>query len=192
VSAATGTYEAGRLVICPGAWAPEVLADLTVPLVVERQVMYWFQPSGGVGPYEGHPIWIHGAGDLQVYGFPAIDGPDGGAKVAFFRRGCPATPETIDRVVHDDEIAFMTEHLGGLMPTLPGQFLRAAACMYTTTPDEHFVVAVHPGHGQVIVACGFSGHGFKFVPVIGEILADLATEGTTRHPIGLFDPRRPL
>jgi sarcosine oxidase len=63
--------------------------------------------------------------------------------------------------------------------------------MYTTTPDEHFVVAVHPAHENVTVACGFSGHGFKFVPVIGEILADLSTTGTTAHPIDLFDPRRP-
>jgi sarcosine oxidase len=62
--------------------------------------------------------------------------------------------------------------------------------MYTTTPDHHFVIARHPAHEQVSVACGFSGHGFKFVPVVGEILADLATRGTTDHPIDLFDPRR--
>jgi glycine/D-amino acid oxidase-like deaminating enzyme len=191
VTTAAGSYEADRLVICPGSWAPEVLADLGVPMVVERQVMYWFQPAGGTGPYERHPVWIHEAPDgLQAYGFPAIDGPDGGVKTAFFRHGEPTTPQTIDRVVHDDEIAGMAEHLQRLAPTLPGRFLRAAACMYTTTPDEHFVVAVHPEHPQVTVACGFSGHGFKFVPVIGEILADLSCEGTTRHPIALFDPRR--
>jgi sarcosine oxidase len=62
--------------------------------------------------------------------------------------------------------------------------------MYTNTPDEHFVIATHPEHEQVTVACGFSGHGFKFVPVVGEIVADLATTGTTEHPISLFDPRR--
>jgi sarcosine oxidase len=191
VTTAAGSYEAARLVVCPGAWAPEVLGDLGIPLVVERQVMYWFQPDGGVGPYEGHPIWIHGSDALQAYGFPAIDGPDGGVKTAFFRHGDATTPGTLDRTVHDDEVAFIAGHLKGLAPTLPGRFVHAAACMYTTTPDEHFVVAVHPEHEQVVVACGFSGHGFKFVPVIGEILADLATEGTTRHPIGLFDPRRP-
>ena len=63
--------------------------------------------------------------------------------------------------------------------------------MYTTTPDQHFVIARHPRHERVTVACGFSGHGFKFVPVVGEILADLALTGTTQHPIDLFDPRRP-
>lgn len=62
--------------------------------------------------------------------------------------------------------------------------------MYTTTPDEHFVVAKHPDHANVTVACGFSGHGFKFVPVIGEVLADLAIDGATKHPIALFDPAR--
>ena len=63
------------------------------------------------------------------------------------------------------------------MPDLPGTFLKAVTCMYTNTPDEHFVIARHPRHEQVVVACGFSGHGFKFVPVVGEILADLATDG---------------
>ncbi len=62
--------------------------------------------------------------------------------------------------------------------------------MYTNTPDEHFVISVHPAHPQVVVACGFSGHGSKFVPVVGEILADLSIDGATRHPIALFDPAR--
>jgi sarcosine oxidase len=191
VTTATGSYEAERLVICPGAWAPRLLDDLGVPFTVERQVMYWFQPAGGAARYERHPIWIHHADDdLQLYGFPALDGPDGGVKTAFFRRGSVTTPEAIDRVVHPDEIAFMAERLDAFAPGMPGTFLRGAACMYTTTPDEHFVVAVHPAHENVTVACGFSGHGFKFVPVIGEILADLATTGSTAHAIDLFDPRR--
>ena len=193
VTTTAGTYEAGHLVICPGAWAPQVLADLEVPLTVERQVMYWFQPDGGVAPFtpDRQPIWIHGGAELQLYGFPAIDGPDGGVKAAFFRRGEVCTPETIDREVHDEEIAFIADHLRALLPAMPGRLLNAVACMYTTTPDTHFVIAGHPAHERVTVACGFSGHGFKFVPVVGEILADLALSGTTEHPIALFDPRRP-
>jgi sarcosine oxidase len=193
VSTAAGTYTAGSLVICPGAWAPQLLADLNVPLTVERQVMYWFRPRGGIRPFtpDRHPIWIHGAADLQLYGFPAIDGPDGGVKAAFFRRGVVTTPETIDREVHPEEAAFIANHLRALLPTMPNRLLAAVACMYTTTPDQHFVIARHPLHERVTVACGFSGHGFKFVPVVGEILADLALTGTTEHPIGLFDPRRP-
>jgi sarcosine oxidase len=92
--------------------------------------------------------------------------------------------------VHPEEIRSMRDHLAGILPTLPGRFLRAATCMYTNTPDQHFVIATHPEHPQVTVACGFSGHGFKFVPVVGEVLADLATTRSTSHPISLFDPRR--
>lgn len=192
VTTAAGTYEAGHLVLCPGAWAPQLLSELGLPLTVERQVQYWFQPVGGVGPYERHPIFIREDDDgAQVYGFPAMDGPDGGVKTAFFRRGAVADPDALDRSVSAAEIEDMADHAGRLLPTLPGRFLRAVPCMYTVTPDHHFVVAPHPSHPTVTVACGFSGHGFKFAPVVGEILADLAVEGTTKHPIGLFDPRRP-
>ncbi|MGW3625480.1 N-methyl-L-tryptophan oxidase [Streptomyces sp. NPDC000880] len=194
VHTAENTYTAGHLVICPGAWAPQLLTDLNVPFTIERQIMYWFQPEGGTGPYvpERHPIYIwEDAAGVQIYGFPAIDGPDGGAKVAFFRKGTVCTPETIDRTVHDHEVRAMAEQLGSRIPTLPGAFITAATCMYSTTPDEHFVIARHPAHAAAVtVACGFSGHGFKFVPVVGEILADLALDGTTHHPIELFDPGR--
>ncbi|MCP3801489.1 N-methyl-L-tryptophan oxidase [Allokutzneria sp. A3M-2-11 16] len=193
VITAKGSYEAGELVICPGAWAPELLADLGVPFAIERQIQYWFEPAGGVEQFDfgHHPIYIwEDAAGVQVYGFPAHDGPSGGAKVAFFRKGVLCTPETIDRTVHQEEIDAMAGHMAACIPNLPGRFLRAATCMYTTTPDEHFVIARHPGHERVTVACGFSGHGFKFVPVVGEILADLALTGRTEHPIALFDPRR--
>ena len=186
-----GTFRAGQLVITPGPWAPQLLTDLGVPFTIERQIQYWFQPTGGTGPFEDHPIYIWEAADsTQVYGFPAIDGPSGGAKIAFFRRGTVTTPETIDREVHDFEITDMAAAAGSHLPLLPGTFLRAKTCLYSTTPDEHFVIARHPAHSSVTVACGFSGHGFKFVPVVGEVVADLATTGTTRHPIALFDPRR--
>lgn len=193
VETATGSHTAAQLVITPGPWAPQLLADLGVPFTIERQIQYWFQPTGGVTPFrpENHPIYIwENETGTQIYGFPAIDGPDGGAKVAFFRRGVATTPETIDREVHEDEIKAMAEETGRHLPSLPGTFLKAKTCLYSNTPDEHFIIARHPAHEAVTVACGFSGHGFKFVPVVGEILADLATTGTTAHPIGLFDPRR--
>jgi sarcosine oxidase len=113
-----------------------------------------------------------------------------GVKVAKFRSGLACTPETIDRAVYPEETAAMRAFVAPRMPDLPGPLLKTVTCMYTNTPDEHFVIARHPGHEQVVVACGFSGHGFKFVPVVGEIVADLVSEGTTAHPIGLFDPRR--
>ncbi|WP_158892504.1 N-methyl-L-tryptophan oxidase [Amycolatopsis anabasis] len=182
-------YVADQLVVCPGAWAPELLSGLGVPFRIERQVQYWFAPRGGAEPFVDHPIyvWENELG-RQFYGFPAHHGPE--VKVAFFRGGQTCTPETIDRTVHAHEVRAIAEFAGARMPSLPGEFRRAATCMYTNTPDEHFVIARHPGHARVVVACGFSGHGFKFVPVVGEVVADLVTKGATRHPISLFDPAR--
>jgi sarcosine oxidase len=191
VTTARGTYTAGQVVICPGAWAPALLAEFGIPITVERQVLYWFDPRGGTTPFEEHPIWIHeDSTGMQAYGFPAIDGPGGGVKVAFFRKGVVCTPETIDRTVREGEISEMRDRVARVVPALDGPCLHSATCMYSNTPDEHFVIARHPDSENITVACGFSGHGFKFVPVVGEILADLAIDGVTGHPISLFDPKR--
>ncbi len=187
------TYEAGRLVISPGAWAPQLLADLDLPLEVIRQVMFWYEPKNGLEPFlpERFPIFIWEPEDGNMfYGFPAQDA-DRGVKAAFFRAGgVPTSPDTIDREVHEEEIGFLRGYLAEHVPELAGRCLDAQACMYTNTPDEHFVISAHPEHPQVVIACGFSGHGYKFCSVVGEILADLAIEGYTRHPIDLFSPAR--
>jgi sarcosine oxidase len=188
-----GSYEAERLVISPGAWAPQLLADLGLPLEVTRQVMYWFEPANGLDLFlpDRFPIFIWEPDDGNMfYGFPAQD-DDRGVKTAFFRAGgVSTTPETIDREVRRGEIDFLRGYLAEHVPDLAGRCLDARACMYTNTPDEHFVISPHPEHPQVTVACGFSGHGYKFCSVVGEILADLANEGSTRHPIDLFSPAR--
>jgi sarcosine oxidase len=187
------SYEAERLVISPGAWAPRLLADLGLPLEVTRQVMFWFEPVDGLDLFlpERFPIFIWEPDDGNMfYGFPAQD-DDSGVKAAFFRAGgVPTDPETIDREVREEEVDFLRGYLAEHVPDLAGRCLDAKACMYTNTPDEHFVISPHPEHLQVAVACGFSGHGYKFCGVVGEILADLATEGSTRHPIDLFSPAR--
>ena len=199
-----GRYTAGQLAICPGPWAPELLADLGVPFGVERQVQYWWSPAAGPERFRAdrHPIYIWEAADgRQFYGFPSFDDPvrrsaDGvktgadGIKVAMFRRGQSCTPDTIDRTVRPEEVAAMRDFVAPRMPDLPGTLLESVTCMYTNTPDEHFVIARHPAHERVVVACGFSGHGFKFVPVVGEIVAELVAEDRTSQPIGLFDPAR--
>lgn len=191
VTTGAGSYTAGQLVICPGAWAPHLLAEFGIPITVERQVLYWLDPVGGTAPFVDDPIFIaENERAEQIYGFPAIDGPRGGVKVAFFRKGVVCTPETIDRRVHEQEIREMREEAARLLPALDGPCVHSATCMYSNTPDQHFVIARHPDSVNVTVACGFSGHGFKFVPVVGEILADLAATGSTDHPIDLFDPRR--
>ncbi len=85
----------------------------------------------------------------------------------------------------------MRRWLSTRLPDLAtAKWLGGRQCLYTLTPDEHFVLGLHPDSPSVAVACGFSGHGFKFAPVIGEILADLVTTGATTHSIGLFDPKR--
>ena len=191
VRTGTGTYTAGSLVISAGSWSPE-LAGISVPMVVERQVMHWVQPSGPIDPYVTNPVFIAGDGPSQVYGFPAIDGLSGGVKVSFFRAGEPTHPDSVDREVRPAEVDELRARARQLFPGLDGPAVDARVCLYTTTPDEHFVLGRHPAHDNVAVFCGDSGHGFKFVPVIGEILADLALDGATRHPIDLFDPLRTL
>ncbi len=191
VTTPLGSYSAEQLVICPGPWATQVLGRFGVPIAVERTVMYWLDPLGGVSGFQDHPIFIdENASGIQVYGFPAIDGSRGGVKVAFARKGIPCTPDTIDRVVHPHEISELTGRIAEVLPALGGTCLRTATCMYSNTPDRNFVIARHPQCADVTVACGFSGHGFKFVPVVGEILADLVIDRTTDHPISLFDPQR--
>jgi sarcosine oxidase len=191
VSTGRGSYSAEQLVICPGPWAPQLLGQFNIPIAVQRAVTYWLDPIGGVSEFLDHPIFVaeNGSG-TQIYGFPAIDGPRGGVKVAFARKGVGCTPETIDRVVHAQEIGEMTARAAELLPALAGSCLRTATCMYSNTPDLNFVIARLPQCAHVTVACGFSGHGFKFVPVVGEILADLVIDGNTSQPISLFDPAR--
>jgi sarcosine oxidase len=187
------SYEAERLVISPGAWAPQLLGDLDLPLEVTRQVMFWYEPTGGLEPFlpERFPIFIWEPDDGNMfYGFPAQD-DDRGVKAAFFRAGGVSTsPETIDREVREEEIGFLRGYLADHIPELAGRCLDARACMYTNTPDEHFVISVYPENPRVVIACGFSGHGYKFCSVVGEILADLSIEGSTPHPIDLFSPAR--
>ncbi len=194
VETASGTYEAERMVVSVGAWAPKLLADLGLPLEVTRQLLFWFDPKGGIEPFlpDRFPIFIWEPADgNSFYAIPAHDGPAGGVKVAFFRAdGKPANPETIDREVHGEEVEFIRGYLARYIPSLDGEFLSAKTCMYTNTPDEHFVISTHPQHPQVAIAAGFSGHGYKFCSVVGETLADLVTEGETDHPIDLFSPSR--
>ena len=194
VTTGSGVVRAERLVVCPGAWASDLLVGLGVPLEVERHVQFWFQPDGSVEQFlsDRHPAWLWdgGADDGLPYSIPAVDGPEGGVKVSWHRMGRPCDPDDLERAVTPAEVEAIAEAVRARVPALAGRFLRAEPCMYTNTPDEHFVVGLHPRHTQVVVAGGFCGHGFKFAPVIGEIVADLAVDGTTAHPIGLFDPGR--
>ena len=193
------TYRAERLVICPGPWAPSLLADIGVPLATQRVIETWFQPQGGVTPFlpDRHPFWLWdlGSGGQRLgfpgflYGAPAVDGPDGGVKLSHIDEQ-PCSADTVDRVVTTAEVDKIAATLRARLAIGLGAVVRVGVCMWTNTPDHHFVLATHPRHPEVVVAGGCSGHAFKFVPVIGEILADLAVDGKTAHAIGLFDPGR--
>ena len=195
VTTARGTYQAEQLVITPGPWAPEVLADLGVPFTITRAVLCWFHSSRGVASFtpDHFPIWIRQIDECtSTYGFPAVDGDTGGVKVSFHDRLQKeiCTPATIDRNISAADEHDLRAALRDFLPWLDGPLVQAKTCLYTMTPDAHFVISAHPRHGQVHVACGFSGHGFKFCSVVGEILADLATTGATPHDLALFTPTR--
>jgi sarcosine oxidase len=194
VTTARGSYEAARLVVAAGAWAPELLGDSGLPLTVQRNVLYWFEPTSGYEAFQPDrcPIYIWEAEDgSSFYGFPALPGPPDGVKVAFHNFGPLCTPATIDRQVHDHEVAHMRAWLAERIPGLSrGALVAAKTCMYTLTPDMDFLIGLHPQHPQVVLASPCSGHGFKFASVVGEIVADLAIDGATRHPIAPFAPER--
>lgn len=108
-------------------------------------------------------------------------------KIAEHKTGHPTTADEIRREIAPEEIAELRQDfIDRYMPAANGDLLASTSCMYAMTPDTHFVVDFHPQHPNVVVACGFSGHGFKFTPVVGEILADLVLDGRTGHDISLF------
>jgi sarcosine oxidase len=187
------TYRAARLVLSAGAWAPELLDGFGIPLRVERNVLFWLRPKIAVEQFapSRQPIyvWEDAAGE-QVYGFPALGTAADGVKAAFFRRGTPTVADKLTREVAAEEAVPLLDFLAGRIPALGPEVLRAVPCMYTTTPDEHFVLGYPRGEERVVVCSPCSGHGFKFVPVIGELVADLVTSGSVRFDISLFDPDR--
>jgi sarcosine oxidase len=181
---------AAKLVIAAGAWTSRLVPDLGVPLRVGRRVMHYWTPRVPIAEFapERFPVYIFQTdpGD-EIYGFPLVGDPAGGVKLGFHHRGADCDPDTVNREVAGDEVAEMRALLERRLPGLAGVPVRSKVCMYTLTPDEHFVIDHLPGTDRrVAVATGFSGHGFKFTPVVGEILADLVLDGGTRHPIGFL------
>jgi sarcosine oxidase len=187
------TYEAAHLVLAPGAWAAGLFQSIGLPLHVRRHVMAWFEPTDDIKRFspEHFPIYIWQTSSRKVfYGFPSTDGPSGGVKAAIHSGGDVCTPESIHRNILESDIAEIREPLAEYIPALNGRLLHASTCMYTMTPDEDFVVSQHPDHSQVTMACGFSGHGFKFTSVLGEVLADLAIDGRSKYPIDFLSAKR--
>ncbi|MBS0205953.1 MAG: N-methyl-L-tryptophan oxidase [Planctomycetes bacterium] len=185
-----GEYTAGNLVVTGGPWASGCLHDLGLPLKVLRKFVGWFPIRQG--PYsadQGMPTYFFELPDGTFYGFPSIDGQT--VKMAEHSGGQPVDdPTHVDCSLQDFDLprlsSFLQGHLPGLSPTLA----KHSVCQYTLTPDQHFIVDTHPHWPNVVLAAGFSGHGFKFAPVIGEALADLACNRSTQLPIGFLSVGR--
>lgn len=186
VRAKDGVYRAAKLVVTAGAWATRLLGGLGVPFTILRQVTHWFEPADPrLFRRDRFPCYIMETSGGDFYGFPMVD--PGGVKVARHFGGIPVSdPDVVDRTARDEDERQDRHFLERYIPSAAGPRRRGSVCLYTMTPDRHFVIDRHPGQPCVVVAAGFSGHGFKFCPVIGEILADLAEHGRTPHPIGMF------
>ena len=174
-----GTIRAKSLVLTPGAWISELSKGLSLPLEVRRLTMFWFAPTSGVELFqpERFPIYIcDDPPQRDFYGFPAMNGETGGAKIAFHLVSRAAEPDCVDRNVAQEEVEEMRETVRRFLPTLNGPLLRTATCLYTNTPDRKFIIDRHPLSKRVTVASCCSGHGFKFASAIGETLAHLALD----------------
>lgn len=182
-----GRYDADTLILAGGAWLKRFchLPALADGLRVSRQTLAWFEPLRDDLQPGQMPVWAIDRPEGGVfYGFPVHD--DAGLKAAEHARGPSADPDALDRTARPEDAAAVRTTLDAWLPGAAGALRRQCACMYTNTPDGHFVLDRHPRFPQVLIASCCSGHGFKFAPVIGEILADLAMAGRTSLPIGLF------
>ncbi|HVX30248.1 MAG TPA: N-methyl-L-tryptophan oxidase, partial [Nitrolancea sp.] len=190
VRTANERVTAGKLVITAGPWSKGVLAGWDLPLVVWRIVNVHFDSTAPerFAP-EQCPVFLMEVPEGHYYGFPALPGQ--GVKIGRHDIGAVCTPETIDRTVRADEIAMLRNVLDAYMPGASGPVIRTLTCMYTNTPDQHFILDRHPAHENVVVGCGFSGHGFKFASAVGEVLSQLALEGRSRIDVGYLSTGRP-
>ena len=200
------THLARQLVLAAGPWLQQLLDPaLGAAFRVHRQVQYWFDVANAFDRYAPGRfpifIWMFGEGEDEfLYGFPAIDGPDGGLKVASEQYGLAADPDSVDRSVDAAEAQGMfAAKVAGRLRGVTSRLVRAKACLYTTTPDRGFVVDRHPDLPRVTIASPCSGHGFKHSASLGEAIAQRIVEGASEIDLepfaaarfgGRWDPRR--
>lgn len=185
-----GVYHAARAIVTAGAWAASLLPSLERLARPERQVLIW---SGLLRPEDfrlgAFPVFNLDVPEGRFYGFPEYGTP--GFKLGkYHHRREDVDPDRLDTSIHAEDEATLRKALREYFPGADGPLLSATTCMFTNSPDEHFILDVYRDQPRVVVAAGFSGHGFKFCSVVGEIMADLVTSGTTRLDIGLFSLRR--
>ena len=185
-----GVYEAGQVIVSAGAWVGELVPGLSATAVPERQVLGWFQPKRPelfrLGAFPVSNL----KGDLgHFYQFPVWNVP--GFKIGLYHHlHEQGAPEQLSREPTPADEAVLRRGVAEFFPEADGDVLALRTCMFTNTPDEHFIIDRLPGFEDVIVASPCSGHGFKFSSAIGEILADLATARATRFDLSLFSLSR--
>jgi len=188
VDTGKGRYYGGALVIAGGAWSAEVLADLGLPLVVERIPQAWYAAGADWSAEAGAPCFIFDLESGYFFGVPATAA--GRLKVAGRnKRVVVPDPSQLTRGLMAGERAAIGNFIETHLPGVSSTPLAESVCMCTMTPNEHFIVDAHPACPQVVFAAGLSGHGYKFAPVLGEALAEMAIDGATRLPIDFL--RRP-
>jgi sarcosine oxidase len=181
-----GAYRAAKLVVAAGAWSGKLFPDLAPLAVPERQVLGWFQPlrSERFQPAT-FPVFNLAVDEGRFYGFPVYGIP--GFKIGRYHHLDEIVdPDRMDRMPNRDDERVLRECTERYFPDAAGPVVSMKACLFTNSPDEHFIIDRLRDGSNVVVAAGFSGHGFKFCSVVGEILADLAVDGRTRHDIDLF------
>lgn len=198
VKTTKGTYSAGKLVITAGPWTNRIVDELPTNLKITQQLLTWIRPKNPEAFQLGNfPCWgIQEEGDPGLYyGFPIMQepGPFGetGLKVAHHILGDEIDPSNKDNFDEKEEVKKLMSMLDRYLPEAVGELLHVKSCLYSNTPDSEFIIDILPQHNdRVSIACGFSGHGFKFAPAIGEIMADFATDGKTKHPVEFLHSSR--
>lgn len=191
VTAEGERYSAARLIVTAGSWAQSLLRDigLELPLTTLRCQLNFMAPAD-MGPYESEhcPVWIAHVRKRfpeSIYGIPAHEGS--GFKAAFHGGAAVRRPSEIDYKPDSSNVETLRPFLRAHIPGIAAAPTRESRiCLYTQTPDEHFIVDAHPLHKHVVIGAGFSGHGFKFSTMIGKMLTDIALDGDTRHNDRLF------
>lgn len=192
VTTEKATYYAQKIIFTAGAWSEQLMHDLQLPLKVTRQILGWVQPQNWPSFVHGKmPCWAISDKEKGLYyGMPILQDEDAGGPLGFklgcHKHGDIVQPDTVDRNIYEADENTFRDGLQQYMPDANGETLSIKTCLYTNTPDENFIIDQHPHYKNVVFACGFSGHGFKFVSVVGEILSDLALEGATQQPIGFL------
>ncbi len=190
-----GEIRAARIVVTVGAWVDHLLPSLRsrVEFAPQLKHIVWFLPRDVAACSAGRmPAWVMddggACGDGLYYGVPAWPGQIGpaGVKVGFHGPGAPVDPDNGDRGPDAAVVTRFERDVHGFLPDVLDGPSAAATCLYTMSPDRHFVIDRLPGSSAVVFAAGFSGHGYKFAPVVGELLADLALQGHSNIEAGFL------